>query len=117
MMICRLQRIFRADLFVRRRALPELKLIEQFLLGHEAATLTDQHQRACEVRLPLNVDVASLNNGIERFVLVNLCLPLGSHRLRVAWIDPCPGATLRRHSAFNTKGPDHGHRRPYTPDR
>ena len=108
---------FRVDSFVKHRALPELKLVEQLLLGHEAGTLTDQHQRPCEVGLPLNIDVASLNNGIEHFVLTNLGFPFGSPRLRAAWIDPCPAATLRRHSAFNTKGLDHGHRRPYTPDR
>lgn len=60
---------FKLDIWVERRVILELKVVNQLLPVHDAQILSYMKITGCRVGLLINFNVAVLRDGIRRFVL------------------------------------------------
>ena len=64
-----LERGYVADIIVDKRAILELKSVEQTIRLHEVKLLTYLRLTECRTGLPINFNTVSLTDGITRGVL------------------------------------------------
>ena len=65
----RLDQGYRVDLLVERKAVVELKVVEQIAPVHEAQVLSYLRFSGCKIGLLLNFNVKLLKDGIRRFIM------------------------------------------------